>query len=287
MDAKISGAFWSDPDIEEQPQEVKLTMLWLLTNPDRDLCGVTRLSVRRFAFQTGLEPEWIDTTIGALSKSLVREGERVLALNFIGYQIGEGRALAANNWAKGLTKPFGLLPERLQLAILERYPELKPLLSPCQGVAPVAKPSKNERNGGSEETGGSKEGSLSPKGLPSPSTEQREKYREEQGGAGGPTVEEVIERGKEAAWALSEEECRKFHRHYAGVGWMHGGAKIVQWWEWMPKWKEKAKTLAAKKPAAGAASGVSAELETIRARLEWETDLEKIAELKKREGELQ
>ena len=283
MDAKFSAKFWDDPDLEEQPPEVKLTFAWAFTNGDRDLCGTFRFSARRFTFQTGLEASWLERTIKALPRSLVRDGEHVLCVKFIAHQFGRGPAMVANNIAKALAKPFALLTPQLQEAILTTYPELKPLLSPYEGVADNGKGFV-----AGETQAGSPSGSRAGQGHGKPQSRAEQSRAALGESEGDPSVEDVMRRG--TMQGLSEKDCREFHAHYAGLGWTIRGSRMSQWWHWLPKWRTRGQEMVALKKAAAAAKGQptphSAELESIRAQLEWQSDPAKIGELKKRASEL-
>lgn len=138
MDAKIPATFWSDPDMEPLPMEVRLTLLWSKTNPARNDCGAYRFTASRFTLETGLDASWHEKTAAALPAHFMREGHWVLYLPFIkeclqlGHVIGKGGFV--NKGAIALAKPFRALPNPLQRALLDTYPELasvwKPFTSP-------------------------------------------------------------------------------------------------------------------------------------------------------------
>jgi len=60
MNAFVKKEFWGDPEIEDLSPEEKLSILWLMTNPRRDLCGFTEISEKRFEFETGVKIENIE-----------------------------------------------------------------------------------------------------------------------------------------------------------------------------------------------------------------------------------
>lgn len=289
MDAKISPAFWDD--MEEHPYQMKLTVLWAMTNSSRDSCGVFRRSPARFAFQTGLDATWLNETIDRLPRMFVEDGERVLLRNFIRYQIGVGQALARDNQAKGLHKGFKLLSPRLQNAILETYPELKALLSPYQALPANAKPLQTQADPAlsTPHPAPTQTASLS-QGLPEPyKKDRRERIGKVQGvqgepGAGEPAVDEVVTRA--GMIGLGEAEARAFYEHYAGLGWMYGNTPMAKWWHWLPRWKARAETHAAQKKPAPPHSPAAEELRRLDEALESEQDPQMRAELKKRRREL-
>jgi hypothetical protein len=65
MKPKIDPEFWSDPEIELLTPEQKPAMLWILTNPQMNVCGFCKVSPRRFAFDTGLKEEALLSTAEA------------------------------------------------------------------------------------------------------------------------------------------------------------------------------------------------------------------------------
>jgi len=285
MDAKITPAFWDD--MEEHPPEMKLTVLWAMTNSSRDNCGVFRRSPGRFAFQTGLAAHWLNDTISRLPRMFVEDGERVLLRNFIRYQIGVGVALARDNQAKGLHKGFKLLSPRLQQAILETYPELKPLLSPYQALSDHGKPLDALIDSPFPASPPAPAAPLS-QGPAKPYKKDRRDRLGKDGecegapGAGDPTLDEVLARA--AMLNVPEAEARAFFAHYDGLGWMNGQTHITRWWQWLPRWKARAEEISArKKPAPLHASE---ELRRIDEALETERDPLMRDELKKRRREL-
>lgn len=89
MDAKISSSFWSDPDMEKVDPEVKLAFIWLLTNPQRTICGFSQISYKRFSFDTGLDINVLDKSFKALSRALkpFQEKNIVYVRNFITFHV--------------------------------------------------------------------------------------------------------------------------------------------------------------------------------------------------------
>jgi hypothetical protein len=291
MDAKISPAFWDD--LEDQPSEVKLTCLWAMTNSSRDNCGVFRFAPARFAFQTGLPATWLLKTIEALPRMFFVDGEKVLLRNFIRYQIGVGQALARDNQAKGLHKGFKLVSARLQSAILETYPELKPLLSPYQALSSTGKPLETLGFPSSSPSDTPPENPSLPEGLPKPqigrigedSTDRLGKAAVKNPpdpGVGDPTIEEVI--AAAAFIGMAEPEARKFFAHFDSKGWMVGGDKLVRWRSRLPSWLANARAMDTGKKTGPPA--LNSELAAIEAALEHTTDPAERERLKKRRREL-
>jgi hypothetical protein len=129
MDAKISGLFWGDPDLEDQPYQVKLTALWLMTNPRVTLFGYSESTLKRFMFETDLPQDALAQTLDALPKSFVRASEGVWVRNFIRYQIGSGEGLARNKIARSVARELRLCRGgELVGLVLGEYPELRRLV---------------------------------------------------------------------------------------------------------------------------------------------------------------
>jgi hypothetical protein len=138
MRAFIDEAFWSDPGVEELGPEEKLSILWLITNSKRDLCGFTEISHRRFCFDTGLKVEALQRALQGLGKGFVVPMKGFIwSRNFVAHQLGRGLKLQRNNITKSVVKHLVSLPPEFQELFLEEYPELealaKGLQSPCQG----------------------------------------------------------------------------------------------------------------------------------------------------------
>jgi hypothetical protein len=149
MKPSIAPSFWSDADIENQPAEVKLCALWLLTNSQTSLIGVCSATAKRFHFETGLSPEWLEKACDALPDMFTRFGEVIFARNFIRHQFGTGEKLMKNNIFSSIAAAFGKVKcAELQEALISEYPELAPhkgLQSPSKGLV---KPKEKEKEEG-------------------------------------------------------------------------------------------------------------------------------------------
>ena len=53
----IRMAFWNNPAIEDMPPEQKLLYLYLFTSPHTNNLGVLSVTVRKIAFETGLDED--------------------------------------------------------------------------------------------------------------------------------------------------------------------------------------------------------------------------------------
>lgn len=251
MSPKIQATFWSDPDVEKRTPEMKLALLWILTSPYTNFLGVCERSPRRFAFDTGLDQGLLDKTLEACAKMFVVAGDKIWIKNFIAYQYGRGEKLAANNIGKALSKGLQALPEPLRAVAFDQYPELKPLLSPSQGLR---KPYGDQHLPGVSST--LHVGSGAQKSLPLASPCQGERTEqnstaqnstgESEGDAVIPTVEELIAFGAGTS-GVPESYCRHFHAvSEEQHRWIKNGRlidwrkQLVRWWNQdRATWKEK------------------------------------------------
>ena len=138
MKTCITEQFWTDPEIEELGPDEKLALLWVMSNPNCNLCGFTKYSNRRFEFETGLSASSLERACQGLIKGFTTPSKGfVWSRNFVAYQFGRGPALARKNMAKSIVKNLEKMPSELQEIFLKEYPELrelsKPLPSPPQG----------------------------------------------------------------------------------------------------------------------------------------------------------
>jgi hypothetical protein len=225
MDRKISPSFWTDPDIEVLTPEQKLAVLWILTNPQMNLCGFCQVSLKRFHFETGLTEDVLATTIGKLARSFKHFEEKniIYSRNYIRYQLGSGSKLMKNNIFVSLLSTFrsaAVFPP-LAEAILSDYPEI---------------------NKGLQE--GLERASLS---LQTPQQGQREGEREtkrdvsEKGSGEKPRTDQhnqaqAIPRDEQTAleWAekvgVPSDFARQIFYKCQGIGWKDGvGRQIMDW----------------------------------------------------------
>lgn len=125
MSPKIHSAFWSDADIETLNSDQKLAYLWILTNSQMNICGFCHVTTRRFAFETGLSMEILESTISALPRALkhFKEHGIIYVRRYIRHQLGDGEQLTKNHIFKSVISVFrGIVSADLRKAILEDYP---------------------------------------------------------------------------------------------------------------------------------------------------------------------
>lgn len=129
MDTKISAQFWGKDRIENAPAEVKLAALWMLTNSRVNMAGYAETTEKRFAFETGLAPEWYARALDALHATFKALPGGYWIRGYITHQIGRGDSLVRNHMAKPLVaclKGLGR-PSVIEL-VIEEYPELEGFL---------------------------------------------------------------------------------------------------------------------------------------------------------------
>jgi hypothetical protein len=126
MNAIVKSSFWTDERLEEAPPEIKLTVLWLITNPGRDLCGFTKVSNKRFTFETGLPSSSLDGGSIALPSSIRKlPGGVYFVTNFLRHQFGKGGELNGKNKVLIAAARHAMaLPSPMRKAFQEAYPEL-------------------------------------------------------------------------------------------------------------------------------------------------------------------
>jgi hypothetical protein len=156
MLVRISSDFWSDPDIEEMPSQLKLAALWVLTNSRTTLFGFVEVSKRRFEFETGSPYEALAELCKAHPKGFKAVGGGIWVRNFIRYQIGAGEKLIANNFCKGLVRALRAY-QGLEIfnVVLRAYPELSVFFDAAELNDPdKGLPSPREERRGEDKIGG-------------------------------------------------------------------------------------------------------------------------------------
>ena len=118
----IRMAFWNNPAIEDMPPEQKLLYLYLFTSPNTNNLGVLSVTVRKIAFETGLDEDDVREVLEDLEFDgrIVMEDGDIWVCGFIRHQCSTS--------PKILTSLRALLPTvesaAIRRAILKRYPHL-------------------------------------------------------------------------------------------------------------------------------------------------------------------
>jgi len=167
MQTKIHHEFWADEKLEDAPSEVKLAILWMLTNSRMSHIGYCRISAKRFSFETGLDAEWIGRACDTLAMGIVRTSEGVYFRHFLRWQFATGKK-GGQWWAnKILIGSYALImgigcpsvgdafkvdyPELYELELKRSKSDKKPSPSDPHGMGEGE--GEGERERGSEEGG--------------------------------------------------------------------------------------------------------------------------------------
>ena len=104
----IKSSFWSDPYIENLNPIEKMLYLYFLTNDKTNLIGIYELSIRRMAFQTGIESKKLVAILKKFEehKKIAYKNSYVFILNFLKHQ-----NLNNSNIKKGIEREYIALPE--------------------------------------------------------------------------------------------------------------------------------------------------------------------------------
>lgn len=84
----VNTRFWDDSYIARLDPSAKLVFLYLLTNPLTTIAGVYELSLKRAAFDTGLQAKEISAVLNHLEadQKIVRQDDWIGVVNFIKHQ---------------------------------------------------------------------------------------------------------------------------------------------------------------------------------------------------------
>lgn len=109
----INTRFWDDEFIGELDPEHKLLFLYLLTNTNTEMCGAYQLSIKRIAFDTGLDRSIIVAGLGKFAESGKVEyiDGWVILRNFAKHQINNPRV------ARGAARSLNECPEWVQVKV--------------------------------------------------------------------------------------------------------------------------------------------------------------------------
>ena len=124
----VNTHFWDDGYIVDRDPIEKLLFLYLLTNPLTSIAGVYELSVRKVAFDTGIDKEMVEKILGRFEsdgKILYRDGWVVL-LNFFDNQ------KMNPNMVKGAVAFLNAAPEWVIEELLDRSEAFRRLSKPFE-----------------------------------------------------------------------------------------------------------------------------------------------------------
>lgn len=148
----VNTHFWNDDFILDLKADEKLLFLYILTNPQTDLCGAYQIAMKRITFDTGLTAARVRTILDkfeAAEKVCYRDGW-MLVKNFAKHQVKNPKVTAGierslngcPDWVKQtLSKGFDSLSKRVTLE-----PELKPELELKPSEEKRVAPAKNQNH---------------------------------------------------------------------------------------------------------------------------------------------
>lgn len=109
----INTKFWSDGWIRKLAPSSKLVFVYLLTNPNTELCGGYELPIDTICFDIGLTITEVEEALALfeMSKKIVRSGDWIYVYNWKRHQLSNPSV------QKGIERSEKLLPEHLRLKI--------------------------------------------------------------------------------------------------------------------------------------------------------------------------
>lgn len=118
----IRMSFWNNPFIEDMPPEQKLLYLYLFTSPNTNNLGVLSVTVRKIAFETGLDEDDVRDFLEdlAFDERIVMDSGDIWVCGFIRHQCSTSPKILASLRALFPTVESAAIRK----AILERYPHL-------------------------------------------------------------------------------------------------------------------------------------------------------------------
>jgi len=123
----ISPTFWSDPFVEELTPSEKLLYIYLFSNEHVSNIGVTEASIRKVAFETGIDASSVSAFIGQMSSlgKVVHDGGQILAVNFIRNQTKFGKDKISEKLVANLQRLFDELDSPvIRYTLWKRYPDV-------------------------------------------------------------------------------------------------------------------------------------------------------------------
>ncbi len=106
----VDDGFWTDPYVEQLDLMEKGLFLYLLTNPLCNVAGIYEISLKRLAYETGLERDLADKMLDRF----VRDGKILRLDNWI-VLVNFGKHQVLNpNMETGVRRIIGELPEKVK-----------------------------------------------------------------------------------------------------------------------------------------------------------------------------
>jgi hypothetical protein len=106
----INTKFWDDDYISELEPLSKLVFLYLLTNANTNIAGVYEITIKRIAYDTGIDRAYVKEILNELKRDgkIDREGDYVALANFFKHQDYKGKRL------EGAKQIIDSLPEAVK-----------------------------------------------------------------------------------------------------------------------------------------------------------------------------
>lgn len=123
----ISPSFWSDPFVEELTPSEKLLYIYLFSNEHVSNIGVTEASIRKVAFETGVDVPGVSAFLRRLSSlgKVVQDEGLILAVNFIRNQTKFGKDKISDKLVANLQRLFDELNSAtIRYTLWKRYPDV-------------------------------------------------------------------------------------------------------------------------------------------------------------------
>ena len=123
----ISPSFWSDPFVEELTPSEKLLYIYLFSNEHVSNIGVTEASIRKVAFETGVDVPGVSAFLRRLCSlgKVVQDEGQILAVNFIRNQTKFGKDKISDKLVANLQRLFDELNSAtIRYTLWKRYPDV-------------------------------------------------------------------------------------------------------------------------------------------------------------------
>jgi len=114
----INSEFWTDPEWEEADYKLRYMFLYLITSPYTNIAGVSKISLRRIAFETGLTPSEVKKILSKLieMRKIMMVDEQIWVINYLKYQPTNGP-----RYSKGVANAIQSTP--FIKLFLQKYPK--------------------------------------------------------------------------------------------------------------------------------------------------------------------
>lgn len=123
MTTLINDEIWEE--MEDLTPEQKLAILWLKTNSKRNLTGATKVSARRFEFETGIKFEVLQGACKGIPRHYEEACEGLFwDVNSTSQNCGKGEKLIRSNISKSIVKQLLNMEDEFIIKYLKVYKEV-------------------------------------------------------------------------------------------------------------------------------------------------------------------